>query len=80
MEFLGIRAIEWIGFLKLGLGCGGARLEKFIDCHDESFSVCFILSHSYVWSVVGCFIIYGIGMQLTWVWEWVDVTEFGFIG
>ena len=42
-EFLGIRAVKWIGFLELGLGCGGVRLDEFIDCHDKSFSVCFHL-------------------------------------
>src|SRR5882724_3079734 len=33
MEFLGIGTIEWDRFPKLGLGCGSARLDEFIDSH-----------------------------------------------
>jgi len=62
-EFLGIGTIEWIGFPELGLGCGGARLDEFVNCHDKSFSVCFILSCSHVWSIIRCFVISWIGME-----------------
>ena len=71
MEFLGIRAIEWIRFLELGLGHGGVRLDEFIDCHDEYFSVCFILSCSHVWSIVRCFIVPGVGMERFRWYIWV---------
>ena len=63
MEFLGIGTVKWIGFPELGLGHGGARLDEFIDSHDESFRVCFILSHSCVWSIIRCFVISEISME-----------------
>src|SRR5882724_7533681 len=53
MEFLGIGTIEWVGFPELGLGCGSAGLDKFIDSHDNSVSVCFVLSHSCIQSIIG---------------------------
>jgi len=62
MEFLGIRTIEWVGFPELGLGHGSMGLDEFIDSCDNFDSVCFILSHGCVWSIIGCFIIYRISM------------------
>src|SRR5882724_1290642 len=70
-EFFGIGTVKWIRFPELGLGCGSVRLDKFIDCHDKYFCVCFILSCSCVWIIVGCFIISEVGMERFRWYGWV---------
>src|SRR5882724_8101308 len=54
-EFLGIRTIEWVGFPEFGLGCESMGLDEFIDGHGKSFSICFFLSCSHVWSIIRVF-------------------------
>ena len=63
-EFLGIRTIEWVGFPEFGLGCESMGLDEFIDGHGKSFSICFFLSCSHVWSIVRCFVISGVSMEI----------------
>src|SRR5882724_6152912 len=71
MEFLGIRTIEWVGFPELGLRCGSVGLDEFINSHDNSVSIFFILSHGCIQSIVGCFIIHGVSMEIFGLYGWV---------
>src|SRR5882724_838043 len=70
-EFLGIRTVEWVRFLELGLGHGSVGLDESINSHDKSVSVCFILGCGCVWSIIRCFIPYRVGIERLRWYGWV---------